>query len=450
MLTRFRTYLSQSIGGQVLGLFRILYSLFMAFEMIYYLKIDLVKNMFVLPSVNFKYDGLAWITPMSAPLMTALVGVLFLLSLLMATGVWFKWAARLFAIGNAYIFFQDTSLYNNHIYLYILLAWLLSCTHADQFYSMRKKTVTAIPRWEQFIFQLQMVIVYFYAGVIKLKYDWLVRQEPARTMCFGFDDHNWLAPLVKNEAAIYILTYGGLLLDLATPLLLWYRPMRKWAIYVFIGFHLFNSNLFDDIAFFPFVMLAGLVIFYEPLELKWLGSSVTAKPVSRKKVPAGSLQQQATGDAPLPSAFVKNLFIAYFVFQLVFPFRGFFLPNQMDWTTIGNRFAWRVKADTRGIDEMVFQVYYANGSVANVDVGTFINTHQIKMMVNDPRAVRELALAIKKAVIKQGGQVSAVKARIKLRYNGRPPQYFVDPESDLTKVEYSPFKKLDWVVPVSN
>jgi vitamin K-dependent gamma-carboxylase len=165
MLTRFRTYLVQPIGGQVLGLFRILYSLFMAFEMIYYLKIDLVKNMFVLPSVNFKYDGLAWLTPMSGPLMTALVGLLFLLSLMMATGIWFKWAARLFAIGNAYIFFQDTSLYNNHIYLYILLAWLLSCTHADQFYSMRKKTVTAIPRWEQFIFQLQMVIVYFYAGV---------------------------------------------------------------------------------------------------------------------------------------------------------------------------------------------------------------------------------------------------------------------------------------------
>jgi vitamin K-dependent gamma-carboxylase len=447
MLTRFRTYLLQPIGGQVLGLFRILYSLFMAFEMIYYLKIDLVKNMFVLPSVNFKYDGFTWLTPMSGPLMTALIWLLLLLSLLMAAGVWFKWGARLFATGNAYIFFQDTSLYNNHIYLYILLAWLLSCTHADQFYSMRKKTVTLIPRWEQFIFQLQMIIVYFYAGIIKLKYDWLVRQEPARSLSIGFDEHSWLAPLVKNEATIYILTYGGLILDLATPLLLWYRPVRKWAIYVFMGFHLFNANLFDDIAFFPFVMLAGLVIFYEPQELRWLQRWIKPLPQEKKK---GSPLLPPEKTAPLPAVWVKNLFIAYFIFQLLFPFRGFFLPNQMDWTTIANRFSWRVKADSRGVDEMVFQVYYLNGSVANVDVGTFINTHQIKMMINDPRAVRELALAIKKAVIKQGGQVSAVKARIKLRYNGRPPQYFVDPESDLTKVEYSPFKKLDWVVPVSN
>ena len=445
MMDRFRTYLQQQIDGRVLGLFRVVFSLFMAFEMIYYLRIDLVKNMFVLPTVNFKYDGLAWLTPLPGPMMNALVWLLLAASLLMAAGVWFKWTARFFALGNAFIFFQDTSLYNNHIYLYILVAWLLSCTHADQFVSFRKKTVDLIPRWEQFIFQLQMVIVYFYAGIIKFKYDWLVRQEPVRSLSVGYADDRFLAGLVKQEAVIYILTYGGLLLDLASPLLLWYKPIRKWAIYLFMGFHLFNSTIFDDIAFFPFVMLAGLVIFYESNELPWLRRLFPPAAATDTKKKKASLPVVA----PLPGALVRNLFTAYFAFQILFPFRGFLLPNQMDWTTIGNRFSWRVKADSRGIDELKFQVVYPNGASANVDISSFINTHQIKMLINDPRAVRDLAAGIKKEVIKQGGMVSAVTATIKLRCNGRPPQYFIDPSADLTKVEYSPFEKLAWVVPLN-
>lgn len=445
MMDRFRTYLQEQIDGRVLGLFRVLYSLFMAFEMIYYLRIDLVKNMFVLPTVNFKYDGLTWLSPLPGPMMTGLVWLLLAAALLMVAGVWFKWAARFFAIGNAFIFFQDTSLYNNHIYLYILLAWLLSCTHADQFVTLRKKTVDLIPRWEQFIFQFQMVIVYFYAGIIKFKYDWLVRQEPVRSLSVGYPDDRFLAVIVKQEAAVYAITYVGLILDLASPFLLFYKPVRKWAIFVFMGFHLFNSIIFDDIAFFPFVMLAGLVIFYELNELPWLRRlfpPAAGTETKKKKLlaPVG---------AALPGPLVRNLFIAYFVFQILFPFRGFLLPNQMDWTTIGNRFSWRVKADSRGIDELAFHVVYANGTAAKVDIGTFINTHQIKMLVNDPRAVRDLAKAIKKEVTKQGGVVSAVTADIKLRCNGRSPQYFIDPSADLTKVRYSPFEKLGWVVPLN-
>jgi len=445
MMDRFRTYLQQQIDGRVLGLFRVVFSLFMVFEMIYYLRIDLVKNMFVLPTVNFKYDGLAWLTPLPGPMMNALVWLLLAAALLMAAGIWFKWTARFFALGNAFIFFQDSSLYNNHIYLYILLAWLLSCTHSDQFVSFRKKTVDLIPRWEQFIFQFQMVIVYFYAGIIKFKYDWLVRQEPVRSLSIGYPSDRFLAGIVKQEAAVYAITYFGLLLDLASPLLLFYKPIRKWAIYLFMGFHLFNSIIFDDIAFFPFVMLAGLVIFYEPNELPWLRRLFPPAAGTDTKKKKASLPVVA----PMPGALVRNLFVAYFAFQILFPFRGFVLPNQMDWTTIGNRFSWRVKADSRGIDELVFQVVYANGTSASVDIGTFVNTHQIKMLVNDPRAVRDLARAIKKEVTKQGGMVTAVTARIKLRCNGRSPQYFIDPSADLTKVGYSPFEKLDWVVPLN-
>ncbi|MBK6931833.1 MAG: hypothetical protein IPH12_13600 [Saprospirales bacterium] len=46
---------------------------------------------------------------------------------------------------------------------------------------------------------------------------------------------------------------------------------------------------------------------------------------------------------PAPSALTRNLLLGYFAFQILFPLRGLLLPNPLDYTTIGNRFAWRVK-----------------------------------------------------------------------------------------------------------
>ena len=439
MIDRLKSYLSQSIDGRVLGLFRLFFGVLMALEIIYYIRVDLVRNMYVLPAVHFKYDGFGWVKVLPEPAMYGLVYSLLVLALMMAAGLWLRWTGKIFAVLYAYLFFIDKSIYNNHIYLYFLMGWLLSCTHAGQFFSLgKKRTVRNILRWEQFIFQFQFVIVYFYAAIVKLKGDWLFLQEPVRSLVAGLKPDSLLGAVFRNEFMIYVLNYGGLLLDLATPILLWYKPVRRWAIYPFMAFHLTNSQIFDDIGYFPFVMLAGLLVFYELPELPWLQRWVGQKGLTTQQVSAPG--------AVLPGNLTRSLFTGYFVFQLFFPLRGFLLPNQLDWTTIGNRFAWRVKGDSRGISELNYQVYYTNGQVVNVEVGTFVNTHQIKTLIIDPRAVRELAFAIKKAASEQGGAVASVKARIKLSCNGRSPQFFVDPDADLTKVKYSPFQKLDWVV----
>jgi len=434
-LTAFKKYLTGSIDGRVLGLFRVLFGLVMVMEMIYYIHIDLVKNMYVLPSVQFSYDGFTWLKPLSEPMMDGIVWILLGFALLMTLGFWFKWAARLFAIGYSYLFLLDKSIYNNHIYLYILLAIMLSFTDADQFLAVRKrKELRAIPRWQQWIFQFQIVIVYFFAGVVKLKYDWFVLHEPVKTMLKNIQPSHYLFGFAKLEWVEYFFVYGGVLLDLASPLLLWHKPIRKWAIYLFVLFHITNSQIFDDIAFFPVAMLSTLIIFYEWSSFpKWIRSLM------------GGDSQLAGASRGLGSN--RWLWAGYFGIQLLFPLRGFFLPNDLDWTTIGNRFSWRVKMDTRSTYELEYYVHFGDGQISRVDINSFVNTHQMRLLSHDPRAVQELAIAIKRAVIEQGGSVKAVKARIILARNGRPPQLFIDPEVDLTRVHYSPLKKLEWVVP---
>lgn len=457
-LRKFKSWLFGSIDGHVLGAFRIIFGLFMAYEAWVYLRVGLIEQGLLAPQILFKYDGLGWLHPFSAPAMYAILAVMGLSGLLIAAGVMFRWACWAFALSLAFIFLQEKSYYNNHIYLFILLGVMLSFTHADHFLSLRRKAgrFTALPRWQQFIFQAQFVIVYFYGGLTKLKLDWWIRKEPITSMVNSFPSNHWLAPFFKTDFSIGVLTYGGLLLDILAPLLLWYKPVRRWAMIPFAAFHLANGRIFDDIGIFPYVMLCSLILFFETKELPLLRKWASPTPgVSQSGAPQpkGASQKSKTTEplqpsVPVTPAWMKNVLVGFFAFQLLFPFRGFFLPNKMDWTGIGKNFSWRMKVDTRSIEEMTFTVHNpVNGQVSPVNVGSFVNQMQILNMANDVRSVAAFARKLRDHVARQGMPGAVVKARIRVRYNGRPPQLLVNPDVDLASVTYSPFRKLDWVIP---
>ena len=69
-------------------------------------------------------------------------------------------------------------------------------------------------------------------------------------------------------------------------------------------------------------------------------------------------------------------------------------------------------------------------------------------MVYDPGTILSFAQMIHNNAVKNGLPNAEMYAKIKFSYNGRPPQYFVNPDLDMIKVSYSPFKKLDWVPPI--
>lgn len=436
------------IDSRMLGLYRIGYGVFMIYNIINYFRIDLIGNMFVKPKINFSYDYLGWIKPFPEPLMQVLLFVLLLCAIAICLGVYFKWAARIFALGYAYIFLIDKSIYNNHIYLFILLALLLSVTDADKRYSIkfRKNLRSVIPRWQVLILQWQLVIVYFYGGLAKLTKDWLVDCQPVKILVSQFSKENFLANIISSEVVVLILNYGGLIIDLGAPFFLLYKPLRRWAIFLFLGFNILNSIIFSDIGLFPFVMLASLFLFFEVGEIPWLNKllqvnqnqikSMKTKVVINEKIFSG-----------IPVLKMYGLTI-YFVFQIFFPFRGHFLPNDLDWTTIGNRFSWRMKVDTRKLNTMEFFINSTDFSKpAPVETQSFINDMQIKHLSMDPRSVADFAKFLKQEAILYNTTNPIVTANIKVAYNGRSEQNFVDPGIDLSQVTYTPFKTLEWVIP---
>lgn len=443
--------------GFVLGSFRIIFGLVMIYEMLMYFRIDLIKNAFVLPRILLPYEGFGFLAPLPEPIMNVLLGLMLVSAICITVGKLFRPACLFLGTFHLYFFLLDKSLFNNHIYLFIILAFLLSLTHADEFLSLKSKFTKAkkvkskehssakkisgsgklIPKWEIFILQLQFAIVYFYGGLAKINSEWLVEMQPMKKLMETFPADHWMAAMMKNDFMAVFLTYGGLVFDLVIPFLLWNKSTRKWALIPIILFHLPNSQIFNDIGVFPFAMLASTILFFDTKEIPFLRRWISkkAKVKNNKKV---KLE---------PAGWVGKLTIAIVVFQLLFPFRGLLLPNPMDWTSVANRFSWRMKIQTRALEEFNFYVKDGpDGDKIKVPINQLINTTQIKAVMHDVRAVAHVGKALAAQAREMGAKNPIVNAEIKVRWNGYPATYIVDPAVDLAKVFHSPFRKIEWAM----
>jgi vitamin K-dependent gamma-carboxylase len=425
--------LLKPVNGNVLGIFRVIFGACMLYQGYYCYDSQLIDNGFLKPYLLFKYNGFEFVECFSRPVMFGFLGAFCAAGLGILTGLFFRVSCVILALVQFYFLMLEKAYYNNHLYLIALLAVLLAFTNADDFVSLKpasKRKYQSIPFWQQFILQAQFCIVYFYGSFVKLKADWLIAKQPLTNMVATFPEQKAMSWLMKMPGAVEVLTYGGLLLDLTAPFLLLYKPTRKWAVIPVLLFHFLNTRIFDDIGVFPYLMALSLVIFFSSDDFSFFGktpdhteSTLALRPV------------------------VKYSLLIYFAFQLLFPLRGYFLPNPMDYTTIGNRFAWRMKADSREVTEMAFYATHP-GSLQKlpVDLKVFLNPVQLTHLAQDPRSVHQFAQGLVREGEKQGVKGMIVQGTIKLKYNGRNEEVqMIDPNVDLTHSGYSIWSKIPWV-----
>ncbi|MBK9335870.1 MAG: HTTM domain-containing protein [Lewinellaceae bacterium] len=104
---RIGQWLSAPVDGNVLGLFRWVFGLFMAYEAFVYYSMGLIEQGFLAPQILFKFDGFGWVHPLPAPAMYAVLAAMGLFALLVAAGVWFRWACWGLALTYTYIFLLE-------------------------------------------------------------------------------------------------------------------------------------------------------------------------------------------------------------------------------------------------------------------------------------------------------------------------------------------------------
>ncbi len=441
MLEKFRTWLSGPDDGRKLGFFRAFFGAMMVVRMLKYYQEDFIGKGILAPKLHFTFDGFEWVRPLPNGAMQAILFAMLVASLLLMLGRWMRAACAVLMAGSWYFLFLEKAYFNNHLYLFVLLYFLLMFTEADRFLAWGGKPSEPreVPRWQVFILGLQVMVVYFFGGVAKLNPDWLFRQEPVRSMLNG---GMWAG----NEAAIQFFNIGGLAIDILAPILLWWRPARRWAVWAFVFFHVTNSINFHDIGVFPFVMIGALVLYLDSDELGWLWRLLGLE--KKGASPAGAAELSTGGPVfEKPARWAVGLLLVHFAFQLLFPLRGYFLPNPQDFTTIGNRFSWHMKIDNRAALEPVMTGRSVKkGRDFLLPLGEILNNVQIAHLATDPRSVVQVARFAHQTAADKGLGEIEVYSHIHFSYNGRPPQDFLDPKTDLAKATVDPLRKIDWLV----
>ena len=219
-----------------LAVFRICFGLLMLWDVWRYWTKGLITSNYVQPKFHFTFCLFPFIRPWPGDGMYWHFGVLGLLALLMAVGLFYRLAAWGFFLGFTYVFLLDKACYLNHNYLICLLSFLMAIVPAQSVWSLdawrhRKAAGSptsqirtfydvAVPNWSILLLRSQVTLVYFYAGIAKLNYDWLVRHEPLQLWLK--DKANWflVAPALALPGGVWLMTYGSMVLDLSVGFLL--------------------------------------------------------------------------------------------------------------------------------------------------------------------------------------------------------------------------------------
>jgi vitamin K-dependent gamma-carboxylase len=429
------TMLTRPVDSRLLGLFRIFFGVCIIYELWYYVQIDLLNRGLRQPVMLFPYKGLEWIHMLPGKGMEIILFLTFAAAFCITAGFMLRIASIVFFAGFSWIFFQDKGLYNNHLYLFILISILFFITDADAALSVsRKKHRATLPAWQLMIFQFQIIVVYFYGGLAKLNGDWLIHLQPARVITHDN----------SGSLFIYIIVYGGLLFDLFIGFALLWRRSRTFAFIIAFIFNITNAVIFNDIGVFPFFMIGTLMLFMDPeLPAKWFKRSTST--VKKK----GAQKQEVKSHADT-SNFKWGFLALYVAFQLLFPFRHVLYKGNVDWYGEAQRFSWRMKIQQRELNEFQLTVLdYNTKNILNLDPSRYLTSAQLLSLKQDPQMLLAFVKYIESDAKKKGIRDPYIKARCIVSFNGRPPQTMVDPEKNLCTVNSTdPVWK--WVTPLKN
>ena len=119
------------------------------------------------------------------------------------------------------------------------------------------------PTWALYALRLQVGLVYFFAGLAKLRGDWLLHAQPLKLWLAPHADFPLLGPLFARPGTAHVMSWAGAAFDLGVPFLLLHRRCRPYAFAALLGFHGLTGALFP-IGMFPWIMSCAALIFFPP------------------------------------------------------------------------------------------------------------------------------------------------------------------------------------------
>ena len=393
------------------SLFRLSFGIFMIPQIVHLTPHvhDLGMSTFV-----FHYPNLHFIEAYSHELInlleiTALAGAIAL-----ALGLFTRLSALVFLLSFGYIFLIDRTFYNNHYYLWCLIAFLFvlespksGISIIDLFKRNWNKTVglqVYLP------FAVLISIVYFYGGLVKINPDWL-QGYPMRLMLHAREVPN-------ADFLAMLMSYGGILFDLFIWVFMFWRPKAWYVILPYFIFH--TSNYFTfNIGEFPLVMMAAYMLFI---------------PFGQHSVITLIKNLWVNKTLQLTTA----LYICFFSFQLLYPLRTYLIPGNSAWHRQGYYFSWRMMLNNHEVYDFQFKVVMPDKQLEYaVDFGKLLTFRQYSNTYHDPYHIWSLAQKLKKdAELKYQSKDVRVYCSSMITLNQHPAQLLINDTMNLAGIPY--------------
>jgi uncharacterized membrane protein YphA (DoxX/SURF4 family) len=419
--------------------FRILFGILMMAGTARFMQLGWIDDHYINPVFHFKYFGFEWVKPLGKTGMYAVHIILLVASLLVTLGLFYRIAAIVVFICFSYTELIDLTYYLNHYYFLSLVSFLLILVPANRYFSIdvvRKPNLfcNTVPGWCINIFKLQLAIVYVFAGLIKINYDWLINALPMKIWLPANDTVPALGKLFAWQYSPHLFSWVGMLYDTTIIFWLLWKKSRPWAYVTVIVFHTLVGILFQ-IGVFPLVMIGATLIFFSD---KWHNNlhSLLAKCLHKKQLYV--LQRKELHNYR-PAAWAKKTMIGflsvYFFIQLLFPWRYLLYPGNMYWTEQGYRFGWRVMLMEKAGTATFYVKDSKTGREGEVFNMEFLNPHQEKQMAMQPDMILQYAHFLGNYYEAKGIYKPQVRAEVFVTLNARPSQLYIDSTVNLMTIK---------------
>ena len=423
----------------------------MLFSTLRYIAMGWVETQLIEPVLHFSYYGFEWVNPLPGNWMYLPFAIMIVSSITITMGAYYRLSTILFFVCFTYIELIDITYYLNHYYFVSIIAFLLILVPANRLFSLDVKRNPSIrsrkvSSWCIDIFKFQIAIVYLYAGLAKVNYDWLIHALPLSIWLPAKSSLPVIGGLFTLKATAYVFSWLGMLFDTLVVFGLLRKKSRWFSYIAVVVFHAITGILFQ-IGIFPLVMIFAVIIFFsESFHQRLLNAlNKVLTGVSLFDEKASQLREQMQ---PGFAGWKCALLSLFFLFQVFFPWRYLLYPGNVFWTEEGYRFAWRVMLMEKAGTATFYVKDGENGREGSVINGQFLNMHQEKQMAMQPDLMLQYAHYLDRHYSQNGMKDPIVRVESYVTLNAQPARLLIDPTVDLTQVE-DQWTPKDWILPYS-
>lgn len=441
MIEKIKKSLFSEVSIAPLVIFRIAFGVLMFLSTSRFILKGWVYDLYVKPAHYFPFYGFEWVKPLPEFWTYTLFAIMLIASLFIMLGLFYRLSSLLFFLSFTYVELIDKTNYLNHYYFISLVSLLIVFLPLAKAYSFdnllfKRKAIDKVSNAWIWVIKSQVLIVYFFAGVAKLNYDWLIEALPLKIWLPAQSDMPLVGGALDELWIAYFFSWFGCIYDLFIPFFLVRRKTVFIAYFFVIVFHVATRILFN-IGMFPFIMIALTVIFFpESFHLRLLSFLPKRK----------NIETSLTYSISKPVKKVLNYsFIVFVAIQLILPFRYALYPGKLFWTEQGFRFSWRVMLMEKAGTSFFYVQDKSSGKEIEISNCDYLTAFQEKMMSTQPDMILQYAKIIKQDYEKKGMKNIMVRADAYVTLNGSGSRKFIRNDVDLSEIKDG-FSNKDWIL----